>query len=98
LEEQPRATSVRRRELEEGAGAGVTRRFAQHIVGEEGAVRIACELGISNVIEDAIESVEIRLKSRCGVTVRLAAGIDDDRERSFRRRSGSSEANAKDLD
>lgn len=98
IEEQPRAEGVGWRKFKEGTGVGVTRSFAQDVVREEGAVRIACELGISNVVEDAIESVEIRLKSRCGVAMRLAAGIADDCERSFRRRLGSSQANAKDLD
>jgi len=37
------------RELKIRTGPGVTRRFAQHVVSEEGAVRVASELGITNV-------------------------------------------------
>ena len=88
---------MRLREFEKRAGAGVTRSFAQDVVGEEETIGIARALWISKVVEDAVESIKVRLKSRPWRAMRLTTGIADDCERCFWWRLGRGQANAKDL-
>lgn len=97
-EQRAKAGHVPWCEFKKRTGAGVTRSGAQHIVGEEGAIRIVCEFEISKVVKHTVEPVELSLKARCRPAMRLATRITNNRERRFWRGLRSGQANAKDLD